>query len=176
MSRPARWGLVVALAAAAAAGGCSGSAQPPDGAERIKLEQERRSAEELYADTLSQLRRFEQFDLDESLPRAQTRIDALSARLAELDRTLESLEKDRKRLIGQMDIAPTTQRDWAEQVEAVRLMRKQAELDRAGVQSDLVRARESMAELRQLSAQREILSRDALVQEKRLLELNRRLQ
>ncbi len=176
MSRSAGWGLVVALAAAAVAGGCGGAAQPSDDAERIRLEHDRSAAEEQYAETLSRLRRFEQLDLDESLARTRQRADSLSGRLAELGRTLESLDNERRRLIGRMDLGTTTQPDWAEQVEAVRLLRKQAELDRVAAQAELARVRESLAELRQLSAQREMLSREAQAQEKKLLELNRKLQ
>ncbi|MDD4891419.1 MAG: hypothetical protein PHU85_15980 [Phycisphaerae bacterium] len=182
MARPCegvmRWVATVLLAAMLPA--CGGSPQPPDAVERIKLEQELQRVSDQYGQTLTQSRRYEELNLDARLKAAMKHADKLQADLGAATSNLATIDRQQRAMLDQMELPisatqPATQRDWSEQLAALRLLKSEAELSRVAVRRSLVRSEEELSDLRQLLAQRDILARQALSQEKRLLELNRKL-
>lgn len=179
-TRRGNWAWAMAAAALGSLLGCqaSGSRQPLAPAERMKLEHDRDLVEDQYAETLTQLRRYELASLD---ARHRAANDSLAAVRAEWDRsagTLGNIESQQRDLVGQIEhVGSTTQPagEWADRLAALRLLKGEAELSRVTIQRQLVLAEEELAAVRQLLAQREMLARQGLAQEKRLLELNRKL-
>jgi chromosome segregation ATPase len=157
--------------------------QPLDSADRAKLEHERLVVSDRYAEVVRRQTELEARSLDARLRSAEQKIASLKKDLAKVDDTLATLDRQRKELLAQMELGGViaasqpggAKRDWADQVAGLVAMRSQAELDRVGVQARLASAEDEMASVRQAVAQRDILAREALVLEKRLIELNRAL-
>jgi chromosome segregation ATPase len=146
------------------------------------MEHERLVVNDRYAEVVRQLTELEAQGLDARMQSADQKCATARKDLARLDQTLATLDKQRKEVLAQMELGGVassqpggTEKDWADQVSGLIAMRGQAEMDRVGIQARLASAEAEMASLRQAVALRDMRAREALVLEKRMIELNRGL-
>jgi hypothetical protein len=159
--------------------------RPLDPADRATLEHERVVVADRYAELVRRQTELEGRNLDARQRSTEQKLAGLQKDLAKIDVTLAAVDKQRKELVGQMELGGVgpaskpggigSEKEWADQVAGLNAMRSQAELDRVGVQSRLAAAEDEMASVRQNLALRDILARESIVLEKRLIELNRAL-